>query len=81
MRIQISTKIKNDRTKDLIEKDTNPIVVTDKTTVAEVKTELKKIIKRPLDIVSEKFYYGDKELKDTDLVYSETGYELVIFVK
>jgi hypothetical protein len=81
MKRPISTKVINGITKKVILKDTNPIEITDKTTVAEVITELKKFINMPLNIETEKFYCGNDELKTTDIVPNTTGNELEITTK
>jgi hypothetical protein len=81
MKRPISTKVIDGRTKQTILKDTNPIEITDKTTVAEVITELKKLITKPLNIETEKFYCGNDELKITDIVPNTTGNELEIITK
>lgn len=81
MKRPISTKVIDGRTKQTILKDTNLIEITDKITVAEVITELKKFITKPLNIDTEKFYCGNDELKTTDIVPNTTGNELEIITK
>lgn len=81
MKQQISVKIINGKTKEKIYSDTNRIEFSDKTTVAEIIPQIKSLIKRPLNIESEKFYCGNDELKLTDIVPNTTGNELEIIVK
>lgn len=81
MRRLISTKVIDGITKRVILQDTNAFEITDKTTVAEVIAELKKFIKKPLNIETEKFYCGNDELKTTDIVPNTTGNELEIITK
>jgi hypothetical protein len=81
MRRTISTKVIDGQTGNVIFSDTNPLDITDKTTVAEVITALKALITKPLDIDTEKFYCGNDELKKTDIVPNTTGNELEITTK
>lgn len=82
MRQQISIQVISKRMDKTIFKDTNLMEFTDKTTVAEIIPEIKKLIPMPLkDIESEKFFLCNDELKLTDIVPNTTGNELEIYVK
>ena len=82
MRQQISVEIISKRMGKTIFKDTNLMEFTDKTTVAELIPEIKKLIPMPLkDIESEKFFLANDELKLTDIVPNTTGNELEIHIK
>ena len=82
MRQQISIEVISKRMGKTIFKDTNLMEFTDKTTIAELIIEIKKLIPMPLnDIESEKFFLCNDELKLTDIVPNTTGNELEIHVK
>lgn len=82
MRQQISVQIINKRMDKTIFKDTNLMEFTDKTTIAELIPEIKKLVPMPLNnIESEKFYLCNDEMKLTDVVPNTTGCELEIYIK
>lgn len=82
MRQQISVEVISKRMGRAIYKDTNLMEFTDKTTIAEIIPQIKKLIPIPLnEIESEKFYLCNDELKLTDIVPNTTGNELEIHVK
>lgn len=81
MKQQISVNVIHGKTGKRILKDTNLMDITDKTTVAELIPQIKSLIKRPLEIESEKFFCGNKELKLDEIVPDTSGNELEIVVK
>lgn len=82
MKIQVSTKVIENKTKSVVFGDTNLMDVEKTTTVAELKAKLKPLMVFPIkEVEKETFYCGNKELKDTDLVPLITGNELEIIIK